>query len=718
MIHKTLLRLALSLVVMLTTLVAIELVLAQTPPDEAALYSTASYTYPGAAPCHTTLQACVDALSDGDVIHILPGEYTVSLTLDKAVSLIGAEPLSATILRAPIGQRVLNITGATIDNSVVISGLQIVGGDVSAGSKCPANCGGGIVISDGAWPTLDTLVISGNQATIGAGIFIDQTGQAKGPVMIVHTRISSNSASDSGGGLYIDKGEVMLAGESSIDANTATNSGGGVYLGKGSFTLNSGLIRGNHAATVDGGGLYVESPAATYTQLAGSLEQNTAAGSGGGVYIANNSVHLKGGRIFSNTALGGDGGGIYVDKGGLSWAGSIEVIGNQAVNGGGLYVNDASLQITGGRVISNVASGNGGGVYASRTSAISATRFLANSAGNGGGAYFAGNSEVNVANSLFARNHASQTASGLSLNSSGNVTLRHLTVADSGSNSAEAIGVAGGTVNIKDTIITSHTIGISRTAGTLTADYNLFFGNVGNQGGTILPGSHDVVGLDPLFVDPTPGADNYHLQLFSPAVDAGVNAGVATDLDGQPRPIGHGFDIGAFELQADTASIGPEVGGTLNYASARGTTTTVTLPPGLVLTPTVIVLNNLVDTETITIPTLPPQLALSGNVFDLDAFMDNAQVQGITFTLPVTIVIQYSAADVAGLLNGTLKLYRYEHPPYGDGWCAIGECRATEAQWLDINTSTLTVRVLGFSRFGKAGASVAASVFLPVIVTN
>jgi hypothetical protein len=276
--------------------------------------------------------------------------------------------------------------------------------------------------------------------------------------------------------------------------------------------------------------------------------------------------------------------------------------------------------------------------------------------------------------------------------------------------------IAGGTVDIKDTIITSHTIGISRTAGTLTADYNLYFGNVVTQSGTTLPGGHDVVGLDPLFVNPTAGIDNYHLKLFSPAVDAGVDVGVYADLDGQPRPIGHGFDIGAFELQADVANIGLGVGGTLNYTSTTGATTTVILPPGLVLTPTTIVFNNLVDTSAITVPTVPPNLSLSGNIFDLDAFVNGMQLTGVTFTLPVTIVFHYSDADMAGLLNGTLKLYRFEHPPYGDGWCAIGECRPDEAQWLDVDNHMLTVRVLGFSRFGKLGATVAIDIFLPMIV--
>ncbi|HTP08549.1 MAG TPA: choice-of-anchor Q domain-containing protein, partial [Anaerolineae bacterium] len=486
----------------------------------------------------------------------------------------------------------------------------------------------------------------------------------------------------------------------------------------GTFTLQDGQINGNHAVAADGGGLYLNNPTAVYTQVTGTLANNTAAGSGGGLYAVHNTVQLYGGLVLSNTATG-NGGGIYLDTGSLTVNGPIGIVGNRALNGGGLYVNTGAIQLSGGKLAGNMASGNGGGLYAGSTVTISATRFHANSAGSiGGGVYFTGNGGASVANSLFARNTAGQAAAGLSLNSSSTTTLRDLTVADPASNPFEAIVVNGGTVDVKDTILTSHSIGISRTAGTVMADYNLFYGNVVTQSSTIVPGGHDVVGLDPLFVDMASGIDNYHLRLFSPAVDAGVDAGVYTDLGGQPRPIGHGFDIGAFELQADVANIGPTVGATLNYTSSTSSATTVILPPGLVSTPTVIVFNDLVDTETTPIPTLPPSLTLSGNVFELDAFMNNTQINGITFTLPVTIVFHYSETDTTGLLNSTLKLYRYEHPPYGDGWCAVGECRSDEAQWLDVSNRIVGARLIGFSRFGHAGRMIAQKIYLPLILQS
>jgi parallel beta-helix repeat protein len=82
---------------------------------------------------------------------------------------------------------------------------------------------------------------------------------------------------------------------------------------------------------------------------------------------------------------------------------------------------------------------------------------------------------------------------------------------------------------------------VSGSEAQITFDNNLFFGS----GGTY--GTNQVTG-DPLFVNPT-GAD-FHLQNGSPAIDAGVDTsgyGVINDYDGNSRPRGAGYDIGAYE---------------------------------------------------------------------------------------------------------------------------------------------------------------------------
>jgi hypothetical protein len=75
-----------------------------------------------------------------------------------------------------------------------------------------------------------------------------------------------------------------------------------------------------------------------------------------------------------------------------------------------------------------------------------------------------------------------------------------------------------------------------------SGDYNLIF----DASPPPESGAHDLVGLDPLFEDGSGG--DYHLQPGSPAVDAAQAWGsVRGDFDGNERPQGHAWDIGAFE---------------------------------------------------------------------------------------------------------------------------------------------------------------------------
>jgi hypothetical protein len=79
----------------------------------------------------------------------------------------------------------------------------------------------------------------------------------------------------------------------------------------------------------------------------------------------------------------------------------------------------------------------------------------------------------------------------------------------------------------------------------LTAAFNCVYRSQGEPSRP--PDPHDIWGLDPLFVDESDG--DYHLQSGSPCIDAGLNVGgsVSKDFDGNSRPKGDGYDIGAFE---------------------------------------------------------------------------------------------------------------------------------------------------------------------------
>ena len=82
---------------------------------------------------------------------------------------------------------------------------------------------------------------------------------------------------------------------------------------------------------------------------------------------------------------------------------------------------------------------------------------------------------------------------------------------------------------------------------------------------------------DPRFVDPAGG--NFHIQDISPAIDAGVNIGLAEDLDETPRPQGGGYDIGAYESSAVGITATPVPSPTLLPPSPAQQPSPTALPP-------------------------------------------------------------------------------------------------------------------------------------------
>ena len=110
----------------------------------------------------------------------------------------------------------------------------------------------------------------------------------------------------------------------------------------------------------------------------------------------------------------------------------------------------------------------------------------------------------------------------------------------------------GQSLFVKNTIFYQGDNGIfNNAAATVTEDYNLFYGILGNTG--VGTGPNDIIGPpgnDPVFTNAA-GRD-YHILPGSAAIDAGLDFSslYTDDLDGNLRPAGSTFDIGAYELGA------------------------------------------------------------------------------------------------------------------------------------------------------------------------
>ena len=104
-------------------------------------------------------------------------------------------------------------------------------------------------------------------------------------------------------------------------------------------------------------------------------------------------------------------------------------------------------------------------------------------------------------------------------------------------------------VILTNSIIYSHDVGVfvygtlGRASSvvlynTLSYSNTTSFDNDGNSTG-------DDIGT--VYGDPDFLADGYHIGPASAAIDAGLDAGVLSDVDGGTRPVGGGYDIGADE---------------------------------------------------------------------------------------------------------------------------------------------------------------------------
>jgi len=375
---------------------------------------------------------------------------------------------------------------------------------------------------------------------------------------------------------------------------------------------------------------------------------------GGGVYIITARGTISNCQVFSNTA--DRGGGFYLDSSPATLNGNAVLSNTINRSGGGLYLFKSAATLNGNTVRANTADYYGGGLYLYRSPATfngnSIISNTADAADAAGGGLYLSESDATLINNIIADNRVVSAGSGVAVEGA-SPRLLHTTIArntggdGSGVYITVTIQVGNFTVAMTNTILVSQTVGVRVMTATATLESTLWNGNTTNSIGNVISGTHNYTG-DPAFVNPNAG--NYHIGAGSAAIDRGVNAGVATDLDGIARPQGSAPDLGAYELPWYTLTVAatgtgsgvltPTVG-THSYASGTTAWLTATANTGSSFGGW--------------------SGAVNGAASPISVTMDANKTVTATFTLNTYTLTVAATGTGSGVLTPTVGTYSYDY---------------------------------------------------------
>ncbi len=448
-------------------------------------------------------------------------------------SLLGALALVVSLaLPAPALALTLTVN-STADEADALLGDGIC---LTAGAKCTLRAAFEQANLHNAPGNEDSIVLPAGKYELAEGVGVDDFlrwgGFSTGDALTVDgagaavTTIDQNAV---GSEVILSTAPLSLEGVTVTGGNDAEG-GGGIESSDADLTLEGVSVTGNTADVNGGGGIRFApgAPEGELTIVESTISGNTAEGGGGGIQTAGPTT-IEDSRIAGNTAGTGSG----------AWP------------GGGIYFFGSDpgddLRITGSTISGNQTDGSGGGIWFKEGElALLDSTLSGNSAAAGGG----------------IQRYAEGTAS--------HAALTHVTVAGNTAPQGSGIDSHGpGTLSLQATILSGNGCAASFGGTIDSLGHNLASGSTcllnepGDQPSTDAQ-------LGPLQDNggPTP---THALAATSPALDAAVAAGLATDQRGLARadlasvanaPGGDGADVGAFELQpGEVGTPGPGGGG-------------------------------------------------------------------------------------------------------------------------------------------------------------
>ncbi len=276
--------------------------------------------------------------------------------------------------------------------------------------------------------------------------------------------------------------------------------------------------------------------------------------------------------VFEDNATTGNGGGMFNTLGNPTIEDCIFTQ-NNAKWGGGICNYYSNPIVRDCEFIRNTATDNSGALDNNQSSpVITGCRFMANVAttGHGGVMFNYDNSNPIMVNCAFIGNRAVHGGAYSHMLSSTSQATNCTLLNNIATVRGGAINNVGGAVTVTNSIAWFNTASDgSQFSQSESATLSVSYSNVqGGKDAIDSLASTIIWPLTNIYVDPNVTPDG-HLRADSPCIDAATASGApSTDFDGESRPVGSGYDIGADELKDTNAN------GLPDYWEARYPTAT------------------------------------------------------------------------------------------------------------------------------------------------
>jgi hypothetical protein len=206
-----------------------------------------------------SIQYAIDASNNGDTVYVQSGTYYENLNFNgKNINLIGEDNLTTIIEAEYANSRIVTFNSGE-NATCVLSGFTL------------SNNSNGAISVVGANPTLQNLIIKGNSANNGGGIYVNDSQG----LTINNCELSENSSSGHGGAVSIWYNSNVSINNSTF-TNNESQTGGGVYSFNSSLDINYSIFNLN-VATGDGGGITISSTSNSQLDMVNNTMHNNSA---------------------------------------------------------------------------------------------------------------------------------------------------------------------------------------------------------------------------------------------------------------------------------------------------------------------------------------------------------------------------------------------------------------------------------------------------------